>query len=118
MRDCDLGMAVRIYVAKINRVVLARRDRWITGGTGAVWHGANHPGQTVVGGDGNAGATGTCCILASLVRNVSSAIGRNTNVAMQTAAGSRSHRKIHAVDGGESVNRNAGTKGDAAIITA
>src|SRR6476620_1757364 len=41
MRDRDFGMAVRIYIPEINRIVLARRNRWIAAGaeSGAIRNG-------------------------------------------------------------------------------
>src|SRR5579871_5218482 len=118
MRHGDLGMSVRIHVTEINGVALARRHRGIAGGTGSVWHGANHPGQTVISRNGNTWSADACCVLASFIRDVGSSVGRYANVSMQAAAGPGSHRKINAVDSGEGVNRNAGTKRDAAIVAA
>src|SRR6266853_3761379 len=116
VRYRDLGMTVRVHVAEINCVLAAGGDRRIAGRTGTVWNGAHHPGQTIVSGYGNAGTARACCVLAPFVGNVSSPIGRNANMPMQAAASSRRHGKVHAVDGGEGVNRNARAKGYAAIV--
>src|SRR5258708_23506728 len=120
MRDRDLGMAVRVYVAEINRVVLARGNRRIAAGTdgGAIWHGAYDPGQTIVRGDGNAWTAGAGCVLAIFIGDVSCAVGRNANVSIQAAASSGSHRTVNSVDGGEGVNGDARAKRQAAVVAA
>src|ERR1041385_3878948 len=120
MRHGDLGMSVRIYVAKINCVVLTRRNRGITAGAdgGAIRNGANHPGQAIVSRNGNAGTAVTGSILTIFIRDVGRAIRRNANVPMQAAASSRSHRKINSVHGSKGVNRNSRSKRDPAIIAA
>src|SRR5882724_12352204 len=103
MRDRDLGMAVRVYVAEINGVALAGGNRRIAAGAdgGAVWHGAYDPGQTIVRGNGDAGTAGAGCVLAIFIGDVSCAIGRNANVSMQAAASSGGYRTVQAVNCGE-----------------
>src|SRR5215831_9906084 len=118
MRYRDLGMTVRVHVAEIDCVVAAGGNRRIAGGTSAVGNGAHRPGQTVVSGYSNARTAYACCILAVFIGNVSSAIGRDPNVSMQTAAGARRNGKGDAVDGGEGVKRNTWAKGHAAIVAA
>ena len=85
---------------------------------GAIWYRAHHPGQSVVGGNGNAGTAGAGCILAIFIGDVGRAIGRNANVSMQSAASSGRHGKVHAVDRGEGINRDTRAKGYAAIVAA
>src|SRR5712672_1615157 len=118
VRNRDLGVAVRVYVAEINSVALAGGDRRIAAraDAGAIGNGAHHPGQTIICGNGNAGSAITGCVLAVFIWDISRAVGRNANVSMQAAASSGSYGTVHAVHGSESVNGNAGSKRQTAVI--
>src|SRR6185312_7617256 len=113
-------MAVRIYITKINCVVLARGNRWIAAwaDAGPVRNGANNPGQTIVSGNSNTRTAGACCILTIFIRDVGCAVWRNTNVPVQAAARSRSYWLVHSVDGSECINGDARAKRHSAIIAA
>src|ERR1700687_6010296 len=118
-RSSDFGVSVGIHIAKINRVVRADSNRGITAGTDAlgVGHGAHDPAQSIVGGNSNAGSADTVSVHALFVGDVRSAVRRNANVAMQAAAGAGRDGEIDAVDGGEGVDGDARTEGEATVVT-
>src|SRR5260370_34801176 len=104
----DLCAPIPVDVTEIDRVVAARRNRWVTAGADAlgVGYGPHDPGQTVVGGDGHSWPPNTVRVHALFVGNISCAVRRNAYMSVQTAASSRRHRTVYAVDRRKEVDRH------------
>ena len=90
--DSDLGVAVGIDVADVNGVVAPSGDGRVRSGTisQTVGHGAHDPVQTIVSGDGDAGAVYILGVKAVLVGYVGSAVRRDPDVTVQAATGAGS----------------------------
>src|ERR1700676_2234129 len=109
-RNGNLRVPVGIYVTQVNRVVCTCRDRGIASRADAfgVGNGFHNPIQSIVGRYGNADSVHAVAVHATLVRNVSGAVGRNAHMAVEAAASSWRHGQIHTVNGSESIDRNTG----------